>query len=548
MTITLRAGFRGWRSPVGVAIVALSAASPAFEAPQPAANDIATQSTVDALRAQLQTALLSTQRQLAAPLGGASAPADSSSAASQPGAPASPAAPHAPLDPDPLRAVIDAPAFTALDRSVQQVALTLDAEWALRTREWRRAFDLATRANALSDQNVIDWSIKVQAAVMLNDQSLALTSLTDFGRHWGRALTEFPDETILRVTNGARTPALAQARFDLLQMLYDARWQPRSGRKPDLLWRDLSLMLIERRRAAEAAQVASHVHDPYQLVILQSDVRYKPVLSSGLVSTDVRRSALDEIARSEHLVQSRPHSLASVVQLANAEVAALQDARALELTAHSISVVQGKSDGVAAVYADSAAQLSWIYHAQAKALRDLGRFEEALDSLQRAVSWSGNKDPVSHKLNLAAALCELDRPQEALRLLPDAEQTSAYGRTVMALVRATAAAELDDTPSQQAALAELRASTDVSPTNLFTALITVGDEDAAAEYLVARLRDPFARADALLDIQMFAKTAVPPRVQRWRQLLSRLRERADVREALRGIGSVRDYPLRERLF
>jgi tetratricopeptide (TPR) repeat protein len=186
--------------------------------------------------------------------------------------------------------------------------------------------------------------------------------------------------------------------------------------------------------------------------------------------------------------------------------------------------------------------IPWVIDARARALEALGRYDEALALLREAREES-KQDLVSHALNLANLLAELNRPQEALAALPPLDSASAYGHVVAAGVQVMAAAESEDRAGLDAALALLRAQERDNPRSLVEALVIAGRDDEAAAELVARLADPHRRSDALVDLQDYADHPAPALVTGWRQRLLALRARPDVHRAVEACGRIRSYPI-----
>jgi hypothetical protein len=64
----------------------------------------------------------------------------------------------------------------------------------------------------------------------------------------------------------------------------------------------------------------------------------------------------------------------------------------------------------------------------------------------------------------------------------------------------------------------------------------VNDIDAAAQWLLTRLRDPELRGYALLEIQDYADTSMPPRAKELRARRKNLNARQDVHAAVGAVG------------
>jgi hypothetical protein len=150
---------------------------------------------------------------------------------------------------------------------------------------------------------------------------------------------------------------------------------------------------------------------------------------------------------------------------------------------------------------------------------------------------------VSHCLNLASVLAGLDRPQEALAVMPSLETASSYGHAIACLIRTMAASEVNDPETVTASLEELRTYTADSPSVLQRGLLVAGKQDEATAVLVSRLTDPALRTDALVELQDYLEPPAPARVRRWRQQLTDLRTSSEVSKLIAAYGNIGRYPL-----
>jgi tetratricopeptide (TPR) repeat protein len=179
---------------------------------------------------------------------------------------------------------------------------------------------------------------------------------------------------------------------------------------------------------------------------------------------------------------------------------------------------------------------------QAYALARLGRHEQALQQLYRAIGLIDKNDTVSQPINLADALCEFGRPAEALALLPQDSLASGYGKMQIQLVRVTAAVELGRAEDVEASLAYMRAHQSDSPRTLQLALVRAGALGEAEQVLLSRLDDPTQRGQALFESQQFAVPPGPALALQWHRERSDFLQRAAVRAAISRLGVVERYP------
>lgn len=384
------------------------------------------------------------------------------------------------------------------------------------------------------------WRERLAAAAKRHDAAEEVLCVTTIGRRWNWALSTLPHSLVEQTVRESELARLGHSRIELLQMLYDIRWLDSDGSEPSRSWRELSLDLLERNRPEEAFAVAAHITDPYALIALQADKRYARIAKSEFVERDILKAAKKELERLQVLAAQQPRDLRRVVGVASGLMRLHRYEDVLQLT-------DGVLERTAAAtqpspYDDMPREFPWILDMRARALKALGRYDEAL-ALLRQASGESKEDPVSHALNLSVLLAELGRPQEAVAAVPPLESASEYGRAVDALLRVMVASELEDTPGLNTALDELRAQGRAYPGTLERALIVAGKDDEAAAELLARLSDPDLRSEALVEVQDYADYPAPAQVVAWRKRHMALRARPDVHRAIEAYGRIRSYAI-----
>jgi beta-barrel assembly-enhancing protease len=492
---------------LGVAFVSVSSGALSVETASPAAI------STDALRLQLKTAFANArENNLAATL-------------------------------DALEAIVDAPAFADLPTSERHAALAQAANDSQRLKRHREAESYASRAVALPEQNVDDWRIRLFASTAVGDAPVEVESLTTIGLRWRYELGQLPASTILTVASDARGAQLGDVRREMLEELFDVRWHTADGGEPRNLWRDLSLMLLDQGKRDQAIIVATHVTDSSDIIAMRADNRYQPLLKSRDVPHDPRKAAEAEVERLTRWREQHPRSLEVVTHLLGALMRTGQNQQALDLVGEVTRGVEAASVG-ATPYDDLDTQYGWVLNSQSTALRHMGRFEDAVASLQRALQWTTEKKidaRISHAINLAALLCELDRPREALPLLPT-EGLSPYGKMQRADVNLMIQMQLGDAAAVESTLVELRELSQHSLATLQRALAVAGRVDEAAALLLSRLQSPQLRADALIELQDYATVPLTALGKEWNAQRHTLRERPEIRAVLAQVGKIERYP------
>ena len=398
-----------------------------------------------------------------------------------------------------------------------------------------------TRAAEEGGAEYEQWSKRLAAAARSPDAAEEVLCVTTIARRWSWALSSLPRRMIEQAVSDSEHARLGDPRSEMLQLLYDQRWKDRNGQEPSRWWRQLSLSLLEHGKPNQAFEVAAHITDPLTLVALQADNRYQRIARSEFVERNVQKAAEKELTWWQAASQLAPRSLARVVGMARALIELHRYDEVLSLT--NLAMQRKEAAGPGTVpYDDWQQEFPWLLNVRARALRALERNDEAVRLLRQACEDS-KQDMVSHCLNLASVLAGLDRPQEALAVMPALDTASSYGHAIASLIRTMAASEANDPETVTATLEDLRTYTAASPSVLQRGLLVAGKQDEATALLVSRLTDPDLRTDALVELQDYLEAPAPARVRRWRQQLRDLRTRSEVSKLIAAYGNIGRYPL-----
>jgi tetratricopeptide (TPR) repeat protein len=435
-------------------------------------------------------------------------------------------------------AVIENPVFAALDELTRHAALALAAQLAQQSDNFEQAHQFALRATQSTEESADDWRRRLSSAMKIGDMPDEAECLTAIARRWGRDASMLPDATVRQVVRDT-THADAAARLDLLQALFALRWRPAEGSQTAAWWVELCSLLLEQNRTQEAIQVAAIIEDPRDIIAFRADRRYRPLLKSERVRSDPRRAAKDEIEALRKTARERPRSLQAALRLINALLDSKLDAEALTLAEEAARRIDAAGTGPPPY--DDDWYFASLLDARGRALRHLGRYDEAVQQLRRGAQLPERRDKVSQPIDLALLLCELDRPDEALLALPSPDQVSNYGNMLIALVRLSAAIELGVGADADKALSYLRAHRKDSTAILQDGLLRAGAlEDAEREFL-SRLNDPAERTSALVQAQIYAEQKRPARAAEWHDRFIALKERLAVRSAIAQFGEISEY-------
>ncbi len=437
-------------------------------------------------------------------------------------------------------AAISNPAFPSLDQSARHAALALAASLHLQSGKLQESQQFARRATQMPEQSAEDWRVRLAASTRLRDRRDEAISLAAIAQRWGRDRALLTDGTVRQVIRDTDHGEANDARFELLQALYELRWHPTDGASVNPLWVELSRLLLERDREDEAYLVASLADDPRSAIAFHADRRLQPLLKSKFVRANPRQTALDYIATLRTVVKQQPRSLMAVRRLIAALSQERQDAEAIKLSEQTETHFEVGGSGTASY--DDVGDLGVILDLKSSALRHLGRDEEAVQQLQRAVNLPQRADRISQDIDLALLLCDLGRSSEALALLPAGDKISDFGNMRVALVQLTAAIDRGAAADEEKALNYLRAHRLDAPSVAQRALVRAGALDEAEQLLLWRLKDPSLRTSALLSVQNYFEPHQPPRAAEWRARELEIENRASIRSVISQFGEVDHYP------
>jgi hypothetical protein len=441
---------------------------------------------------------------------------------------------------DDIEAVVDDPAFGALDDSTRHFAFELAVHIFRNLNEPVKAQRFAVLATEGPEQNLDDWKSRLSIDLQLKlvrDEAECVTTLE---RRWGGMAGIIADDTIFRVFAETAHTDLEDVRLPLLEALYERRWHPTDGTTASALWRELTRLLLESHESGRAQEVAILVDEPDDIIGMRADRRFDPIMHSDFVRSSPERAAQDRLKTLQAQAQRTPRSLAPLERLLNIMVTDRMDDEVVKRTDELERRVQKAGVGTA-VFDDFNKNYEWILRARSNALRHLGRFDEALVSLHRAAALPAAADMVSQPINLGYLLITLGRPGEVLALLPDSNRLSPYGTMAATWLRlAVATAEHRDGDAA-IALSYLREHRADAPAIFQSGLLVAGQFDDAERWLIERLNDPNLRRAALLEVQHYAMPKLTPWELQHRQLLDSLHQRAEVQAAIEKVGYIGSY-------
>jgi tetratricopeptide (TPR) repeat protein len=431
------------------------------------------------------------------------------------------------------------PRFDALDPAERRALLSANAWSHVRSGELEDAARMYRRADAigLNDPDDLYRLALIEFDLQRHDGSAE--AMSRFVEYHPELLPQVSPDFLFQLVR-AIEPA-SDIRLGLMQALFDANWRT-PAQDESAIWYALALRRVIRGEPELAVGPLRRVNDPSSLVLLRSDRRFDRMIDRASWQYDVAAAAERRIETLRKDADARPTNLDARIQLGYALLAANQAEALLALADETMDRIATSPPGTAAF--DDMEQQAWLLDHRARALRRLGRHEEALAELRRGSDLRENGDAnVSQVLNLGAALCAMHRPREALDAIAGVGDMSGYGRTVQAGVRHCAAMQLGDAATAARELAYLREHRDVSQVNFIETLLHEKRMDEAARALVEVLADEDKRLELLSWMQGYDDRHPFPRDVALLELKAELLARQDVQAAVAPIGRIERQPI-----
>lgn len=335
---------------------------------------------------------------------------------------------------------------------------------------------------------------------------------------------------------------LTSQRLAMLAILSDDSYVPEDslGDAQAFRYRYADLLVAEGR-GDEARLVASNIHAPWLLLRMTLD----PDLRSLVPQDFDMRSATERHLETARLTAARhPYSLQAVLNV-EAEL------RALGRPEEALAVLQAaeRREGGLAGFADADRTVSWWWNAKSHVHRDLGEpaaMEAALR--QGADTPERGSANISQTLNLAGLLINIGRPRAVLETLErlDPANLNDFASMLFRSARACALHQIGRTESAMRDLAVLKGNPRVGGGRpLMIGQLCLGDMDAAAATLIARIDNPDTRTLALIELAEYLPSPIDrAATSPVEKALQQLKRRADVIAALERHGGQMRIPLR----
>jgi hypothetical protein len=282
---------------------------------------------------------------------------------------------------------------------------------------------------------------------------------------------------------------------------------------------------------------------------MRIDKRFDDLVRNAPERFDVRAAADRLIRNEDEAVLRFPRKIDARVQLCYAYLYAGRYREVLREAGAVLSHVRDQ-DSFRRAYDEDETAVNWILDTYAQAALATEKWDEAVDALELAAQGlEFGKLNVSNVINLGVLYADLGRADKALRVLAEISEEhsdtllSPVGRMQWHGARLAAALAKGDAARADAELEYLRAHQQDAPDAYQEGLLRSDHLEEAARLLIARLRDPESRREALLEVQEYDYPPAPPGQVRLRAQLRKVVNRPDVQQAIAKVGHTEKVPL-----
>jgi len=387
----------------------------------------------------------------------------------------------------------------------------------------------------------------MQIGLRFEDDALAVESFHQLAATSPPQLEELPVRFAFSVLRAARRlDASGAAELRIHDALAAAGYAPPEGVPDDSLRVSHARLLVQRGEVERARERLATVVEPREVLTMRVSRAFDPLRGDPDFERrlNVMAAAEANAARARAAADRNPRKLGLVHELAQAlRVLGRREEALAELDR---AILLAQAEGAAERFEDLEDNLNWLLNEKAYLLYDLGRAEDARAAFGLAIAagesgqWS-----VSQVINFASMLEAEGRPADALQVLHTVGEASPYGDMWVAAVRACAAEQLGDEALRRESLALLREREADNVAARTRALLCVNDLDAAAAAYIRRLANPDEREPALLALQVYLEEPhTLPRKRLLAESLEQVRNRPDVRSAVEAVGRIEETPLR----
>lgn len=438
------------------------------------------------------------------------------------------------------------PVFQYLSDEFQMTTFTLASLAARETGDYLSALELMTMATRYLDADADHWVLRAIMASAVESWPDAGLAIGTLAKRWPKSLRDLDDWIVSRtIDRMGRDSSMRVERIEVIGALFDARYRFEWDLEPTGMWRDLALDALERQDMKRARAILARIDDPGTLIRMRIDKRFDALVQAEPRSFDIAAALIAQGRRLGRVASRNPDRLAPTVDYLYALLAAGQFEEVISVADVAISR-NARSTKAQPVFPDAEDRFNWVLDNRSRALRGLGRWEEALQAQEQAARENQDSaDLVGQAINLGLAYVVHDRSGDALAAIDRIDWSrglSAYGRMQLQRVRFLAYLQQGKREEAERVYTYLSQHRADAPDTWQEAMLEWGDLDGAAAHYIARLRDPEQRSAALFAAQHFLPVPLLPREaerrDRWNALLSR----TDVTAAIEQVGRRESHP------
>ena len=447
---------------------------------------------------------------------------------------------------DILEPAVADPAFSLLNSRQQFLVRRMLGGAYLTVGKDEKAIAFLKQVTASQWATGIDWYLRLLASYAQKDKEHAIKCLTKLAELWPDTLSQLNDDVILRLAFKSRKSGSDRERA-LLEALAAANWHPTDlFDSMDGIRIELARLRLEEGRTAAALEAIAGLDSPWPIVAIRADKRFDSLVKQSPARFDMDRVFTLALANAKKRAAAMPNRLAGVNDVARLLLAKNRTAEALSLLDDALARAN-RHDSQTQPFSDLSKQLTWAMDLKSRALKTLGREDEAVDELRHAARRpEDGKVNVSQSINLSDLYNELGRPKDALDEVAELNSApmSAYGRMALTDARACAYAQLNDVVRLAKTMAYMKDHASDGARAYLDALLCANDLDGAAKLIIAELKAPERRMAMLELLQNYDEPthmAGPGRALHHRMLA--VRDRTDVRAEIADVGRIERYHL-----
>lgn len=445
-----------------------------------------------------------------------------------------------------LKTAIADPLFAQLSDDERHAAYLMYGATLLQDEQTADAKAPLKQASEMDEANAVDWDLRLRDSYALKDYLDAAHAVAVIAERWPKKLSSFRDGALFLLANEVQKPDIdPRAATEFLDALAAAKWTPKDPfDHPETdLWLDLLKKRLASGNVAGAAKAAAGLRDPVVLIKLRADKRFDAVVQAAPDAFDVAKAEDDELRAQRAALEKTPQTLKKINEMSSTLYYLNRPREALTLVSEAIDRAVSRPGS----FPDERDQLHWSYDRQASALFLVGRSQDGFAALTAGASlmeWRSVN--VSQAINLAGEYDVYARPRDAIKAVDfvGSSNVSVYGRMALDDALACAYFQLADKDDLADVLKYMKSHADDGVHPFLDTMLCTADLDAAAAFVIAKLRDPETRMDMLYSLQDYLPQAFATAGEQsihanWLAV----RNRPDVAQAIAAVGRIESYPM-----